>query len=247
MFLNINTDAVVKYTNTLEKMHRSALPSAIRGTLNKAVYDVKTVEMPKESKLDFVNRKENFFKANSKFENANGWRVDSMASTVGFFENKLANANTNYSVKDLEQQEHGGTIKKKQFIATESARSGKTNSGLVRPNARLKKIRKIIDTKHIQGVSDKQKFARAVSMAGVGGFVLSKWKGKEILWRVNSKNRTEDGQYKLTALYIYKRGRSIHVNATDFMRKSSFKTAFKMEGFYIKEAERQIAKLQHKY
>ena len=41
MQLNINSDAVVKFTNKLEKMKKFDLPIAIRVTLNDAAFDVK--------------------------------------------------------------------------------------------------------------------------------------------------------------------------------------------------------------
>jgi hypothetical protein len=138
--ININSDAVVAHTNRLEKMHRSALPVAIRGTLNDAAFDTKTRTMPKSAN-QFKKRSPNFFKANSKFEKAVGFDVNSMKSIVGFYENKLTSKSTNYSVKDLEQQEHGGTIKKKSLIAMRPARS---NNKLVRPAFRLNNLNKLI-------------------------------------------------------------------------------------------------------
>src|SRR5687767_16018423 len=84
MELNINSDAVVKHTNTLEKMHRSAMPLAIRNTLNSVAFDVKKNTMPASAEREFVTRAPNFFKANSRVEMARGWNVDSMQSVVGF-------------------------------------------------------------------------------------------------------------------------------------------------------------------
>ncbi|MBL4809315.1 MAG: hypothetical protein JKY43_04565, partial [Phycisphaerales bacterium] len=43
---NVNTDAVVSLTNKLEKLHKSAFPVAVRGTLNSAAFDVKQKSMP---------------------------------------------------------------------------------------------------------------------------------------------------------------------------------------------------------
>lgn len=139
MRLHINNDALVAFTKNLDKMHRSALPVAIRGTLNDAVYDVKTNTMPKKA-MEFKKRSPNFFKANSKFEKATGFNVNTMQATVGFYENKLAHQNTNYAVKDLEQQEHGGNIAKKTMIAMRTARVG---NKMVRASDRLSAIKKL--------------------------------------------------------------------------------------------------------
>ncbi|KKN42121.1 hypothetical protein LCGC14_0716250, partial [marine sediment metagenome] len=73
--LNVNTDEVVRYSNKLEKLHRSAFPIAIRGTLNNAAFDVKQKTMPVSAEKEFVNRQPNFFKANSKVNMAKGFNV----------------------------------------------------------------------------------------------------------------------------------------------------------------------------
>ena len=56
MQLNINSDAVVKFTNTLEKLHKSGLPVAIRESLNNAAFDVKKRTMPKAAGDTFKER-----------------------------------------------------------------------------------------------------------------------------------------------------------------------------------------------
>ena len=80
MKLNIKSDAIVKHVNTLEKMHKSALPLVIRQTLNSAAFDVKKVTMPKEASANFDKRNPNFFKANSKVDQAKGFNISSIRS-----------------------------------------------------------------------------------------------------------------------------------------------------------------------
>ena len=89
MILNINSNAVVSYTNTLEKLHKSAFPVAIRETLNSAAFDVKKNTMPLSAKKSFIERQPTFFKANSKVDKATGFNTSTMKSTVGFFSNNL--------------------------------------------------------------------------------------------------------------------------------------------------------------
>lgn len=234
--LNINTDAVIKFTNTLEKLHRSALPSAIRGTLNKAVFDVKTNTMPKTADQTFQKRQPNFFKANSRFENATGFNVNQMKASVGFVEGGLRGGN-NFAVKDLEEQEHGGGIDKKSFIPLKGARVGNNPAKNVRANARLSAIKKIVDVRKMIGKSKKEKFVQAALEAGRGGFVLS---GKT-LWKINSFKRGKSGINK-TPLYSFKKGRKVRVTGTSFMQKSSLESANKLEQYYVIEAQRQIEK-----
>lgn len=242
MQLNINTDAVVKFTNTLEKLHKSALPSAIRGTLNKAVYDVKTNTMLKSADKEFAKRQPNFFRANSKFENAIGFNVNQMKATVGFLETGLRGEN-NYAVKDLEEQEYSGTIAGRSFIPLRSARIGNNANALVRSNARISKIKNIINSRNSKGKNIKEKFIKAAIVAGKGGYVIS---GKrQVLFRVDSflSNRKSKKTFlKATPLYKFKRHGKVKVKSTKFMQTASLVSANKLEEYYIAEANRQIEK-----
>src|SRR5690606_16933932 len=104
--------------------------------LTKTARHVKDVTMPKTSKV-FVRRAPNFFKANSKWERAEGFDIKKMKATVGFYSNRLVKQATNYAVRDLEQQEKGGNIRGRAFIAMRQARTGR---GLVRPGLRMDDI-----------------------------------------------------------------------------------------------------------
>lgn len=243
MNLNINTDAVVKHTNMLEKVQKSALPNAIRGALNAAVFDVKTNTMPSSASRTFVNRQPNFFKANSRFENAKGSDISTMKASVGFVNSGLKGEN-NFSVLDLEKQEYGGPIDKRSYIPTVFARNNKNLKGLVRANARLSAIKNIANAKKMSGRNDRQRFVHAASSVGKGGLVLY----RNILWRIDSspksnvkKKRTD---IKQTPLYSFAQGRSVKVKSTEFMRQASLASAEKLAENYIKEAERQIEKLK---
>ena len=238
--LNINTDAVVAFTNKLEKMHRSALPVAIRGSLNSAAFDVKLKTMPISVKKEFKERNKTFFKANSRVAMARGFNVKSMKALIGFTGGRLKGGN-NFAVKDLAQQEHGGTINKKSFIPTDKARGG-NKAKPVRPSNRLSKINNIVNQKNLSG-SRKQRFIKAVHKAGKGGHVLGGTNaGQNTLFKVNSIGK--GGRFKLTPLYSYKEGRSVKVKPTHFMKKATILSGRKIEMFFIKEAKRQFERLR---
>lgn len=236
MKLNINTDAAVKFTNTLEKLHRSALPVAIRSTLNSAAFDVKKNTMPQRADQEFTIRQPNFFKANSRVEKATGFDVDNMQATVGFVEGGLRGDN-NHAVDDLEQQEHGGTIGHRSFIAMKEARGG-NDSKPVRPGNRLSAI-KFVNANTMQGKTAKEKFLRAVAKAGKGGYVLGT-NAKKTLFRIEDVGRN----LKLKPLYSFEPKRSIKVRGTNFMKEASLQSANKLEKFYEIEARKQIARLR---
>jgi hypothetical protein len=262
MNVNVDTTHIVEHANRLAEINRSAYPVSIRGTLNDAVYDVKTRTMPKSAEV-FKKRQNNFFKANSKFDKATGFNINSMKATVGFYENKLVHANTNYSVKELEEQEHGGVIEHKAFIAMRPARIG---NKMVRANARLAAIKdKIVKTskvgrgtggKLISVKSKKQQFIRAAFFAekkyGKSAFVLGGRSsgGGRTLSLINEirgsgrYTRNNNLEITRTPLYNVKKGRAISVNPTNFMKRASLETGLQISKFFIAQAEKQFNKLR---
>lgn len=236
--LNINSDAAVKLTNKLEKLHKSALPNAVRGTLNGAAFDMKKNTLLKSASDAFVERDKRFFKATSKVEMAKGFDMRTMQATVGF---KGTGKGNNQAVDDLEKQEKGGVIPSRSFIPVDTARQSNSKNKMVRANARLKKIR-ISDVKNATGKSDKQKFVKTVAFAGIGGFVLSDLNGKRILWKVNSIKKTPDGKFKLTPLYSFEKGRKVKVGETGFAERAAIQTQQKINHIYNEQAQRQFKK-----
>lgn len=240
MRFNVNTDAVVEFTNKLEKLHRSALPVAIRGTLNKAAFDVKKNTMPKSANENFIQRQPNFFKANSRVEMAKGFNVKTMKSVVGFTENGLKGGN-NFAVRELQQQERGGEIKSRSFIPMDAARGGSATRS-VRPGNRLSGITKIVNSNKITGKNKRQQFIRAAKIAGKGGFVIGNT-SKKILWRIDDIRIGRGTRIKKKAIYSYEEGREVSIKGTSFMREASVESARKMDMYFNQEARKQILRL----
>ena len=82
MRLDVNTDAAIQLTAKLEKLHRSAFPSAVRNTLNETAFNAKKL-IPKNTDNNFTIRQKNLFSRFSKVEKATGFDVKSMSSKVG--------------------------------------------------------------------------------------------------------------------------------------------------------------------
>jgi hypothetical protein len=231
--LRINTDAVVAFTNKLEKLPRTAFPVAVRAALNSAAFDMKKNTLPKSAKDNFVQRKPSFFKANSRVEMAKGFDINRMQSVVGF-------TGKDQAIDDLEKQEFGGKINSRAFIPMAPARTSNSNNKLVRPNARLRNL-KLVDASKAEGVNDKQKFVKSVFYAWCWRACISnEFNGKSYVWKVNSLSRTEAGSFKLTPIYSYEKGRDVKVDSTNFMSKATEMTSKKMDDFYIKAAEFQF-------
>lgn len=246
---NINTDASVVWANKLEKLHRSAFPLAISGTLNDTGFIMKKTNILKEAKSVFEERQKNFFKANSRVEPAKGFDINGMVATVGMVSSGLHNAATNYAVKDLEQQESGGTIKGRSFKPLPGARISGT--GNVRANSRISQLLKagnIIDARNSTttgtGKSGKmQQFIKASIHAGVGGYVL----GGRILWRVKSIKRVgRNIRFEKEKLYSFKKSGTATVTATGFMHKAAMDSQKEMEFLFRLNAQKQIERLLRK-
>ena len=241
--LNINTDAVIGFVNKLEKLSKTALPRVVKETLNEAAQDLKKNTMPKMASKAFVNRNANFFKANSNIDFAkNSSNINSLRATVGFISSKLAGPN-NYAVKDLEQQENGGTITNKAFIPTDQARNGGNRNAKLRPNAQLAKLKgKIANANKNKGKSVAQQLFNTARFVKKGGFFIAKTKkGKQMLFKVDAlPTKKNKGNFKLTALYDVEAKRNIKVSPTGFMKKASIQSGDKLNFIFIKEAQKRI-------
>ena len=230
MEININSDAMVVHTNKLEKLSHSAMPNAVRGTLNSLAFDVKKNTILKSSEKEFTNRKKNFFKASSRVEMARGFNLNSMESKFGF----IPFPKNEQAVKDLEQQEFGGKIKNRDFIPMDESRVTKSPKRMVSSKHRLGKIKNIVKTSETKGKTKGQKFVISVLKAGKGGYVLH----NDTLFLV--KNIKKGNEFKLVPVYSYKKGRTVNVKATRFVRKAVKITRKKTNDIYISEAERQF-------
>lgn len=238
-FFDINLKANVVLANRLEKLRKSALPNAIRNTLNSAAFDVKQKTMPVSADKHFVKRKPNFFKANSKVFMAQGYDTKTMKAVVGF---TPTNAEyNNFAVRELEQQEHGGSIPKRTFVPLDMARSGGSHSSQILPSNRLRVVKKIIHASKSSGRNRKEKFIRAAIAAGKKGFVVGNL-GKETLFRINGIKRVgKKTVISRTPIYSYKQGRSVKIRkATGFMREASMKSSKRLPEHFRREAMRQI-------
>jgi hypothetical protein len=250
--LNINSSELSSHVERLRKMHRSALPNAIRETLSKAALNVKQNTMPRSAKKAFTHRAPNFFKANSSVEFAKGYNVNQMKSVVGFVSTKLKLGKNNYAVKDLEQQENAGKIRGRRYMPISTARAGNSRDKLVKRANRLSEIdlKTVIltHTNRISKRSKKQAWIRAAFAAkkeyGDEAYVLgNKKNGKRTLSRINSISsniQTRKLEIDRTPLYSYKREGIEPVKGRNFMKRASYETQSQMSAMFIKEAQKQF-------
>jgi len=238
--INIDNNAVVKFTNKLEQMRKHDLPVVINQTLNDTAFDVKIRTMPKHASGVFTERNKTFFRSTSRVKKSSGFNINNQQSEVGF----IGTGTKKDSVEGLKEQEHGGTIGNRSFIATDGARVGKSNEKQVRAANRLKKI-DFIDARKSKGRTKKQKFvAAAIKSKETGIPVLGNHVGKGGTRTVSRIRRVtkSGGKIKIarTVLYSYKKGRKVNIKPTHFMKRASLESNLKMDNFFIKNAKKRI-------
>lgn len=124
--LNIDNSDLVKYTRKLEKLNKSALPIAVRNSLNRAAKSMKVGDkfIEKEFKDNFIIRRPSFIKSHTGFQKApfSEWNIDRMESSAGILKGKSKSGDS------LKLQEEGGTINNR-FVPTRYTRIGENKEG----------------------------------------------------------------------------------------------------------------------
>lgn len=232
MKLNIDNSDIVKFTNKLEKMHRSGLPFAVRNTLNKTGLDAKKNSLPRVVNKEFTQRNKTFFKVISGVKFASGYDVKNMTTTFG-----ILNFRNVKAAKSLDKQEFGGSIGGRSFIPTIQARVGNKKSGKVKKKYALSNFKNM----PIIGWKNKKNFRRKTKKLKVGkAFVY----GNSVLFIKSFKQRKGQRYFNSEFIYTYEKNRSAKIKkATHFLRKSAEMSAKKMERIYKTEAEKQIKRL----
>ena len=102
---NINTDEVVVLTQKLEQLHRSAMPVAVRQSLNRAAFNMKTKGVSEMAGRKFIIRRPTFIKSHIGYNKSpNTFDINKMVSEVGIIQGKSRSGD------QLEKQEFGGRI-----------------------------------------------------------------------------------------------------------------------------------------
>lgn len=235
--LNVNTDAAIILTAKLERMHRSAMPSAIRSTLNDAAFTMKKTEILVSAKNNMNVKNPAFFKRFTGLKRANGFNVNSMYSEVGFLDRGQKSAIKAIN-KGMESNEFGGKDDDGGMYIGKS-RNGK---GLVRRSARFDKT-KVLKTKSKSNIA--RMYASEKSKKQV---FINTSKGR-FLVQVNSFERGVKGSGPDIKLDFLMRHRKQHIakaKATHFNQEAALKTQKQMDNFYLKNANYQFSKIWKK-
>jgi len=137
-YLNVNLDANIKLTAKLERMHKSAFPSAVRSTLNDAGFHHKQKEILISAKQNMTVRNPSFFRKFTGVKRATGYDVNSMYSEVGFKNTDPNRMKGRKAIEGMEHNEVGGSDNTGAMYLGK-ARTGGTLNRLVRKKSRFDK------------------------------------------------------------------------------------------------------------
>ena len=228
---NINSKEMVVLANKLEKTHRSALPIAVRGTLNDAAFDMKQNEIEKSFDDQFVVRKSTFIKSHTTVNKSpNTFDIDKMHSAAGVIKGKSSAGDL------LEVQEKGGVIPKRDNIPTPQARASANPRKLVSKRNYLNRVKVKKNIKKHQN----QKYIRAAFATGKGGYIIY----DDMLYRLKTVKKLRNNKIfiKSVPLYSVDDNRSVHIQKSPFLSNAGKKTSRKIDKFYVKNAQKQFKK-----
>lgn len=239
--ININTDAFVVLANKLEQLNRSALPVAVRQTLNAAAFDVKNKSLQDSANKNFIRRSPNFFKTFSGVNKATGWSINSMQAAVGMTDQGKVSARTAVSHMDI--QEQGGAIKTGADYL--SAARGGNNASKVRRSNYFDKSKLISGELTRPGTAKSNMVAMAFMAAKLKKNISINTANGRYLISVSSINKTKDGGIKINSKLMMKdrSGKPVNIAATHFSREAAAVTVSRMTGFYLKEAQKQFERV----
>lgn len=243
---NINTQASVALLNRLEQLYRSALPLAIRGTLNAAAFDVKTRTLDESATKNFIRRSPTFFKRFSGVNKATGWDINSMRAQVGMTieGGSISGLKAGTAVANMEIQEEGGKIDK-GLDYLKAARTGGSLGNTVAAKRRWNKSN-IIKGAFTHGGTTKSRVVAAAYMAlKTGKLQKMKINGRNFFRQVTAIGKSKKGKLKIRSrlIYVSRSAGNKEISATHFSREAAERTTTRIPEYFNVEAQKQINRL----
>lgn len=234
---DVNTAGIIHLTDRLERLNRSAFPSAVRATLSDAAFEMKSKNILESAKRNMKVKAPNFFKANTGVERARFNRnVEAMKATSGFTNKRGVKANkaVNYG---MEANEVGDTDDT-GMMYKKATRSGR---GLVRRN-------KYYDRGKLTKNRSKKKGNAYVQSAFASlndkkPVMVDTKSGRAMIMVKSITNSQGKLRIKSDLLMLDRTVKKAKAKATHFNREAAQKTQQQIEGFYQKNAEYQFSRI----
>lgn len=243
--LDVNTNANIILTAKLERLNKSAFPSAVRSSLNDSAFAMKKTNILASAKLNMKVKNRSFFRKFTGVNKATGFNISSMYSEVGFINTDSNPIKGKKAIEGMESNEVGG-----------SDNTGSMYLGKARGQNSLKrkvKVEKRYDRKKLaQGhIKRIRKGGQSNVMAMMAGWQ----EGKPVFIRAKSgigyvvevktvfNMSTGKRDFKLDFLMRSRKKKVATAKPTHFNREAAIKTSKQIEGFYSKNATFQFNKV----
>lgn len=231
IILDVNTNANIILTARLERLNKSAFPSAVRATLNDAAFEHKQKNILLSAKANMDVKNPAFFRKYTGVKRASGFNVSSMYSEAGFSPTNEIKAKK--ALEGMESNEVGGTDRDGGMYVGKT----RTARGLVKKNARFNK-------NNVSKLRSKSNVARmAVALKENKQTFINTKKGR-FLVKVNSMEKGSDGKRKIEVDFLMRHRKKFPATAkaSHFNREAAIRTSKQMEMFYNKNATFQFNK-----
>ena len=227
-FLNIDSKEIQNLANKLKTLHRSAMPVAVRETLNDVAFLDKKEFITKAFDDNFTIRKKNFIKSHIGVQKSpNTFNMNQMVAKAGVIKGKSLAGN------QLVAQEEGGKVPNRELLNLTTSRVANSQNRTVKGKNRISKIK--IPKKRITRKID---FYKEAALVGVGGIV----KFRHLIIRVD--RISSRGAIKSTALYSYRPSKKVvKINRNPFLAPSGQMAAKKMPAIFNKRANKKLLKV----
>lgn len=240
---NVNTDATIALTARLERLNKSAFPSAVRSTLNDGAFEMKKKNILDSAKKNMEVRNPSFFRKFTGVKRAGGFDVKSMYAEVGFKNTDPNPIKGKKAIEGMESNEVGGSDNTGAMYLPK-ARTSNNRNRLVRKKARFDK------SKIAKGTSSKIKTKKLdfvgnayVSFKEKAPTFIETSKGKFLVQVTKFSSDHKKLNIKMDFLMRSRKQHAAKAKATHFVKEGALKTAKQIEGLYKKNAEYQFSKI----
>lgn len=242
--LNVNTDANIILTAKLERLNKSAFPSAVRSTLNDAAFAMKQKEILLSAKANMTVRNPTLFKKFTGVKRAAGFNVSSMYAEVGFIPKDGISGSK--VPEGMEHNEVGGTDNTGAMYLGK-ARTSNSLKKRVRRASRFDKS-KMARTGRSSNLKAKKEGFMSKALASLyenKPVMIKSSKGTFVVQVKSISPETKGRKLKIEMDFLMRGRRKNPAKArpTHFNREAALRTASQMEGFYNKNATFQFNKI----
>ena len=241
---NVNTDAAIILTAKLERMNKSAFPSAVRSTLSDGAFAMKQKEILVSAKRNMTVRNPSVFKKFTGVKKATGFNVKTMQSEVGFIPKEGVKGSK--IPEGMERNEVGG-IDDDGWMYMAKTRISNSKDRLVRKGERFNKG-KVLNIRRARNIATKK--ASRFIVNSYESFKQKKAfhfysKNNIFLVRATSFSQDSSGETNIKLDFLMRRRKDFNAKAkaTYFNREAAIATSKQMEGFYAKNATFQFNKV----